>query len=62
MWQEWVNVVLGLWIIAIPFTGMANDTLMWSLVVTGVAVAALGLWGAQEVASEREAGRMVTQH
>jgi len=46
MWQQWVNVVLGIWIIVVPFLGMAASTLAWALVVTGVVVAALALWGA----------------
>jgi hypothetical protein len=46
MWQQWVNAILGLWVIAVPFTGLAGNTLMWTLVVTGIVVAVLGVWGA----------------
>lgn len=35
---------------------------MWSLIITGAVIVGLSLWEAQEVASEREAGRMVPQH
>lgn len=62
MWQQWTNVILGLWIIAVPFLGMTGNAFTWTLVITGIAVAALGVWGAQDVASERETGRMATQH
>jgi hypothetical protein len=48
MWQQWINGVLGLWTIAIPFLGFTGDTLLWTLVVTGIIVAALGFWGAIE--------------
>lgn len=58
MWQQWVNVLLGLWIIAVPFTGMTGSGLTWALVITGLAVAVLGLWGVQETSTERESGRM----
>ena len=62
MWQQWTNVILGLGLIAVPFLGMTGNAYTWALVITGIAVAALGVWGAQDVASEREAGRMATQH
>lgn len=61
MWQQWVNVLLGLWIIATPFMGMSADAFTWALVITGIVVAALGLWGAQDIATEREAGKLATQ-
>lgn len=46
MWQQWVNAVLGLWTILVPFLGFSSSTLMWTLVVTGLAVAILAVWGA----------------
>lgn len=46
MFQQWINVVLGLWIIAVPFTGISGNALAWTLAVTGIVVAALALWGA----------------
>ena len=58
MWQQWVNFLLGLWIIAVPFIGMTAQSNLWALVVTGVVVAGLALWGALETSSERETGRM----
>jgi len=54
MWQQWVNAVLGLWVIVVPFTGMTGSTLMWTLVVTGIAVAVL--------ADQRLASVRVTVH
>jgi hypothetical protein len=48
MWQQWLNGVLGLWIIALPFLGLDAQTALWTMVVTGVVVAALGFWGATE--------------
>jgi len=46
MWQQWVNVVLGLWTIAVPFLGFTSTTLMWTLAITGILVAGAALWGA----------------
>ena len=46
MWQQWVNMVLGLWVLAVPFMGLAADTLTWTLAVTGIVIAGLALWGA----------------
>ena len=57
MWQSWINAILGLWVIAVPFTGMAGTTMMWTLVVTGAGMAILSLWSGLEMGSEREEGR-----
>jgi hypothetical protein len=46
MWQQWVNGILGIWTIIVPFLGFTGSTLTWTLVVTGVIVAILGFWGA----------------
>lgn len=58
MWQNWLNALLGLWVIVVPFLGISGSTLMWTLVITGVAVAVFALWGVQETSAEREEGRM----
>ncbi|MFQ5775324.1 MAG: SPW repeat protein [Kiloniellaceae bacterium] len=55
-WQDWGNLVLGLWIFASPWvlqhtmaTGAeatdmaANNAAMWSLYIVGIAVAALAV-------------------
>lgn len=62
MWQQWVQVLLGLWVLAVPFINMSSTAYMWSLVISGVIIAALGLWGALEASSERESGKMQAQH
>lgn len=46
MWQQWTNVILGLWIVALPFAGFTLDTLDGLLVLTGLVIGALALWGA----------------
>jgi hypothetical protein len=49
MWQDWVNGIVGLWVIVVPFLGLTGASLMWTLVVTGVVVAVLAFWsGAQQ--------------
>lgn len=60
MWQQWINVILGLWIIAIPFINFSTTGFIWTLVITGAVITILGIWGAQETQSEREAGRMTS--
>lgn len=57
MWQQWVNGVLGLWTIAIPFIGLTGNALTWTLAITGIVVAVLGFWGAAQEQSEREEHR-----
>jgi hypothetical protein len=48
MWQQWVNGILGIWTIVVPFLGFTGNTLTWTLVVTGLVVAILGFWGGAE--------------
>lgn len=44
MWQQWINGILGLWVIIMPFIGGADTKTV--VVVTGVVIAILGFWGA----------------
>lgn len=49
MWQQWMNTILGLWIIALPFIGISSSSAFtWTLAITGVVVAILAAWGAME--------------
>lgn len=48
MWQQWINGILGLWMIIVPFLGLQGSTFTWTLAITGVVVAILGFWGALE--------------
>jgi len=57
MWQQWINGILGLWVIIAAFTlGIADSTTQWTFAITGIIVAALGFWGAAEHS------RMTTGH
>ena len=55
-WQDWGNLVLGLWIFASPWVlqlttatgaeatgGAANNAAMWSLYIVGIAIAVLAV-------------------
>ena len=45
-WEEWANVVLGVWLVVSPWVlGFADVTMaMWNAVIVGIVVAALALW------------------
>ena len=45
-WEEWVNLVLGLWLIVSPWLlgFIANVNAMWTHVIIGVLVAAVSAW------------------
>lgn len=58
MWQQWLNLLLGLWVIAIPFIGLTADALTWTLAITGIVMAALALWGAIYEQSEEHKREM----
>ena len=50
-WEEWIDMVLGLWLVASPwllgFTANANA--MWTSVVLGLVVAAVSLWAVWDI-------------
>ena len=63
MWQQWVNAIIGLWIIAVPFIGIVGAALIWTLAISGAVIAILGIWGAQQEQSmEEELHEMQYQH
>ncbi|ATU93209.1 SPW repeat protein [Phyllobacterium zundukense] len=45
-WEEWANMVLGLWLVASPWVlgFTANVNAMWTHVVLGLLVAAVSAW------------------
>ncbi|RJQ33767.1 hypothetical protein C4568_03900 [Candidatus Parcubacteria bacterium] len=61
MWQQWTNAVLGLWVIAVPFIGLTGTALTWTLAITGIAIAILAFWGAQEHSEETPMRRLQHQ-
>lgn len=46
MWQQWLNALLGLWLVAFAFFGLGGVAFSWTLAISGLAVAVLGVWGA----------------
>ena len=44
MWQNWVNVVVGILLIILPFVVATLDPLRWISVVGGIVVAVLAYW------------------
>lgn len=47
-WEEWINLVVGLWVIAAPFLLVfTGDTAaLWNHLIVGVVVASDALWAA----------------
>ena len=44
-WEEWINVVLGVWLAISPWAlGIASGAARWNFVVVGVLVVALALY------------------
>ncbi len=44
-WEEWVNLVLGAWLIVLPFAyGIASSNAGASLIVLGVLVVIFAIW------------------
>ncbi|MBE3599512.1 MAG: hypothetical protein IMX02_12245 [Limnochordaceae bacterium] len=51
MWQNWVNVVVGVLLIILPFVVTA-DPLKWISVIGGVIVAVLAYWANTQAQSK----------
>lgn len=49
MWQQWINFLAGIWIIISPYLGFSSSAMTTNLVVTGIIVAILAIWGALSV-------------
>lgn len=49
-WEEWINVVLGAWLIVSPFVlgQTGQTTVMWNQIVTGILIGGLALWASME--------------
>jgi hypothetical protein len=54
MWQQWINGILGLFVLVLAFIGLSGTTLTWTLAITGAVVAILGFWGASAHDSSME--------
>ncbi len=52
MWQNWVNLILGLWIILSAYLNMSPSSLATNLTISGLLVAALALWAALQYRSK----------
>jgi hypothetical protein len=51
MWQQWLNMVLGLWIILSAYLGMTVQGMTTNLTLSGILIAGLALWGALKAQS-----------
>jgi hypothetical protein len=46
MWQDWINGLLGIWVIISPYLGMSESGLKSNLVITGIVIVILAVWAA----------------
>ncbi|HEY8425691.1 MAG TPA: SPW repeat protein [Limnochordales bacterium] len=44
MWQNWVNVVVGVLLIIVPWFVQSLDPLKWVSVIAGIIVAVAAYW------------------
>ncbi len=48
MWQQWANMLLGLWVIVSGYLGFAPDVMATNVTISGILIAGFALWGALE--------------
>ncbi|HET8581187.1 MAG TPA: hypothetical protein VFL98_01825 [Candidatus Paceibacterota bacterium] len=46
MWQQWVNAVLGLWVIILPLLNLTGSAALWIPIATGAMITVLSVWAA----------------
>jgi hypothetical protein len=44
MWQNWVNLLAGIWLIISPYVGFTSSAMTANLIITGAIVGILSLW------------------
>ena len=51
IWEEWVNLILGLWLILAPFALHFTDqpASMWNQIIVGIVVGISALWAVVQV-------------
>jgi hypothetical protein len=54
MWQNKLNGILGLWVIALAFLGFSDSLHRILLVLTGVFIAVVAFWGNSLIMSNKE--------
>ncbi|MCL5667065.1 MAG: hypothetical protein M1383_04825 [Patescibacteria group bacterium] len=57
MWQQWLNGILGIWVIVAAWSYMSSGTGRTLLIITGIVVAILGFWGASMSPTYRGSSR-----
>jgi len=53
MWTTWLNGLLGIWIVVVPFINMTSSALKTTLVISGVVIAILGFAGRAAMSGTR---------
>lgn len=46
MWQDWVNGVVGLWLIGASLLNLSASAMQMNLLIGGIVIAVLAFWGA----------------
>jgi hypothetical protein len=50
IWQNWTNVILGIGVVAVAFSGFTDATLMWTLIILGTVIVLVELWEGSAIA------------
>ena len=56
MWQHWINLLAGIWVIISPYVGFSESAMTTNLVISGIVIGGLALWGALESNSNARVG------
>ncbi len=49
MLKQWITALIGLAVLSVPFMGMSQEVMMWTLIVSGILITGLSLLTAYEM-------------
>ncbi len=62
MWQQWINGILGLWVLIASYLYVPSGGDRVAMLITGIVVALLGFWGAASSNESQSSSRNQMQH
>jgi len=57
MWRDWINGILGIWIVFLAFLGLPFNARAILMIITGLLIAFLSFWKGASFAADRRVSK-----
>lgn len=57
MWKDWINGILGIWIVFLAFLGLPFNTRVILMIITGLLIAFLSFWKGASCAADKRVSK-----